>query len=191
MMSDYVIKQPVSHPGVIETATGDYVDPLDLRPEDVDGYAIARGLSHICRFGGQCVRYYSVAEHCCRMADVVPSHLRRVALLHDAAEAYLCDMPTPVKTRLADYREIEARAGAAILARYRVEDRRDELHAWDAMLLRAEADALMPSKGYGWQWAGGVMPQLIEICPNGGELGWDPERARREWMSRFHKLITG
>ena len=46
--------------------------PLDPRPEDVRIEDIAHALSMQCRFAGHCDRFYSVAEHSIRVADLVP-----------------------------------------------------------------------------------------------------------------------
>ena len=71
--------------------------PLDPRPEDVRIEDIAHALSMQCRFAGHCDRFYSVAEHSIRVADLVPREDKLWALLHDASEAYLVDLPRPIK----------------------------------------------------------------------------------------------
>lgn len=80
-----------------------WFDPLDLKPEDVDGRDLAVSLSHLCRFNGHIDKFYSVAQHSIAVARLVevrgggpPTVLQ--ALLHDAPEAYLCgDVPGPLK----------------------------------------------------------------------------------------------
>jgi len=83
--------------GWMETFTGKRVNPLELRPEDVDIVDIAHALSQICRYGGHCHKFYSVAEHCIRVAVKAPDELKLAALLHDAEEAYLGDVIRPLK----------------------------------------------------------------------------------------------
>jgi hypothetical protein len=73
---------------------------------------IAHALSHICRYGGHCNRFYSVAEHSILLAEYVysvenNSQMALEALLHDATEAYYCDIPRPFKYNLPLYREFE------------------------------------------------------------------------------------
>src|SRR5262249_40410739 len=63
-----------------------------LRIED-----IAQGLAHECRFNGHVREFYSVAEHCVRVSWLVPQAFALEGLLHDASEAYLKDVPSPLK----------------------------------------------------------------------------------------------
>ena len=93
-----------------QTFTGAKVNPMTLEPEDVRLEDVAHALSLICRFNGHCNRHYSVAQHSVAGAHVALSsgywhtehkHDRRNLalwfLIHDAAEAYLQDLPRPVK----------------------------------------------------------------------------------------------
>ena len=81
--------------------------PLNPRPDDVFVEDIAHSLSFQCRFNGHCRRFYSVAEHSVRVADILPTELRLWGLFHDAAEAYVSDLPRPVKAQLPDYQQAE------------------------------------------------------------------------------------
>lgn len=76
---------------------GYHVYPLTLRPAEIRGPDIVRSLSRICRFGGGLNEHYSVAQHSCMVADLVPSEYEAAALLHDAAEAYIGDIVRPLK----------------------------------------------------------------------------------------------
>jgi hypothetical protein len=59
----------------IQTATGRPFWPIDPRPEDIDIEDIAHALSMLCRFGGHCLRFYSVAEHSVLLSQyVAPEH---------------------------------------------------------------------------------------------------------------------
>jgi hypothetical protein len=93
----------------IQTFTGKQFWPLEPRAEDVDVRDIAHSLSLQCRFNGHCRVFYSVAEHSVRVSRIVPPDLASWGLLHDAAEAYLSDLPRPVKDRLFGFRDIEER----------------------------------------------------------------------------------
>lgn len=89
----------------IRVFTGRLLDPLSPNPEDIDIRDIAHALARMPRFAGHTHRFYSVAEHCLRCLQLVESKERYglEVLLHDASEAYLMDIPKPIKHRLPDY----------------------------------------------------------------------------------------
>ena len=117
----------VHEPGpFIQTLSGRRVNPLDAAPEDIDPADIARALSNLCRFGGHSKAFYSVAQHSAIVCDLLeergatPDELM-AALLHDAAEAYLGDLPHPLKHRSelgAAFRVAEKRLEAVIAERF-------------------------------------------------------------------------
>jgi 5'-deoxynucleotidase YfbR-like HD superfamily hydrolase len=112
--------------GWMTTYTGLRIWPCDLRASDILLTDIAHGLSIENRFGGHTFEPYSVAQHSLlvfQIANVIAPiddceyggivHLG--ALFHDAAEAYIKDIPTPIKRHLGEaYREIEIRAETAV-----------------------------------------------------------------------------
>ncbi len=80
---------------------------FDFDDPKVDIEDIAYSLSQICRFGGHCRPFYSVAEHCIAMSYLCKH--KRWGLMHDAAEAYTGDIITPLKSKLKEIRTIEDR----------------------------------------------------------------------------------
>ena len=76
------------------------------KPFTPDIETIASALSHVNRFNGH-VGVYSVAQHCALVALQLPRHLRLAGLLHDAPEAYLGDVTSPLKAMLPEYKAIE------------------------------------------------------------------------------------
>ena len=114
--------------------------PLDPKPEEIVPEDIAHALALKCRFGGHSRRFYSVAEHSLRVFSIVQATSERApafgpfygiardanirelagyyALLHDAAEAYLADIPRPVKPSIREWKAIEARVDDAVLAAF-------------------------------------------------------------------------
>jgi hypothetical protein len=80
----------------MQTWTGKKFYPLDPRPEDVEVLDIIYALGNLSRYNGHCA-FYSVAEHSVLVSELVPYNLALQALMHDAAEAYISDIITPVK----------------------------------------------------------------------------------------------
>ena len=112
----------------MQTSLGGKFFPLDPRPEEIFISDIANGLALDCRYAGQgrVDRYYSVAEHSYHMAmysyktNGMPG-LALAILLHDAAEAYLNDLPRAVKLAAGDgYKGMEERLQLMICGKYQV-----------------------------------------------------------------------
>lgn len=102
--------------------SGNHVDPLDPDPDLIEIEDIAWHLAHEARFGGGTPFHYSVARHSIYVMKQIPDDLtvdvKLQALLHDAPEAYLKDIPRPVKERLHDYQALEATMWEAICTRF-------------------------------------------------------------------------
>jgi uncharacterized protein len=81
----------------IQTANGRCFDILNPRAEDIHVDDIAHHLAAINRFTGAARRPYSVAQHSCLVARLLPPRLRLAGLLHDASEAYTGDWSSPLK----------------------------------------------------------------------------------------------
>ena len=83
----------------ITTYTGKKFYFDDITPDQIDIEDIAHSLSMICRFMGHSHQFYSVAQHSLLIDRriVGPPGLHLAALLHDAAEAYVNDLATPLK----------------------------------------------------------------------------------------------
>jgi len=102
------------------TYTGREVHPLDPKPQEITIFDVARSLSQMCRFLGHTRAFYSVAQHSVLVSKLVPRGDALWGLLHDASEAYLCDLPSPIKrdTEMSIYRIAEDRLMLAVCERY-------------------------------------------------------------------------
>ncbi len=130
----------------IQTISGKRVDLPIPKPEQIDIYDIAYALAMKCRFNGQCKKFYSVAEHSVRVSWLLPPGLELAGLLHDANEAYLPDIPRPVKELIPDYKRVENLMEEAINLKYSIElsdEGKRQIKRADNVMLATEARALM------------------------------------------------
>jgi uncharacterized protein len=102
----------------LSTFSGKKFYPFNPSPEQIEIVDIAHGLSMVCRFSGQCPYFYSVAEHCIHVTNALPPSLKLEGLLHDASEAYLADLPKPVKMGLRDYSLLETQVETVIAEKF-------------------------------------------------------------------------
>lgn len=165
------------------TFSGKQFDPIDPQPDMIDLIDIAHGLSHECRYAGQCRYFYSVAQHSVMVSQIVPLERALEGLLHDATEAYLKDIPRPLKALLPDYRSIEARVDAVIRDRFGLPAEMSmEVKDADLVLLATERRDLMPE---GAPWA-----SLQGITPLGKTIrATHPGRAKSLFMEQTLKIL--
>ena len=143
--------------------SGNYFD--FMAPEDCTFTIedIAHGLSNVCRFGGQCSRFYSVAQHSVHVAELLPPEHKLAGLLHDAAEALIGDVPKPLKDMLPDYRALEKRIEAVVAERFGVSAQLPAaVKDADVQMLATEQNQLMPDRE-GRSYAGGKHPRTRRL----------------------------
>jgi hypothetical protein len=176
---------------VEEWARGDWMQlfsgrrfyPLDPQPVDIAPEDIAHALSLLCRYGGHLDRFYSVAEHSVLMSQAVAPEHALVALLHDATEAYVVDVPRPLKRYLPDYKAIEASVWNAICLRFHLAgDLPPEVKEADTRILLTERDVLMSRTMYSWSIED-MEPLPVTI------QGWAPTDAEEKFFARLEVLF--
>ncbi|MCI5822839.1 MAG: phosphohydrolase [Lachnospiraceae bacterium] len=96
----------------ITTYTGKHFTVAEPKEEDIDINDIAHALSMLSRANGHFSQFYSVGQHSvdCAYEAIEREYSMRVALaclLHDASEAYLCDIPRPIKNKMPEYLKAE------------------------------------------------------------------------------------
>lgn len=186
MSSDWHEKQEIEKAGSIETFTGRRFKPIDPNPININIRDIAHSLSMNCRYNGHCSRFYSVAEHSVLMSSYLYDmgwdwETQIWALLHDASEAYLPDMPRPIKGLVNGFDEAEERIQRAIAMRFNLSWPIPEIvHVCDDGILADEARQLIRSGGEDW-----YLPEDslgIEV------FCWSPQTAYMKFIDRYLEL---
>jgi hypothetical protein len=168
----------------MQTYTGQVFYPTDPRAEEVDPVDIAHALGMICRYGGHAHRFYSVAEHCVLMSHAVPAEHALWALLHDAAEAYVGDMVSPLKQLMPAYRAVEIGVMRAIIERFDLPDAMpDRVAEADLRILLDERAAVLGPTPQPWA------AHIEEMRPLGVDIRcWSPEVASDWYLLRLRDL---
>lgn len=136
----------------LQTYTGKKFWPMDPRAEDFDVLDIAHALANTCRYNGHCTQFYSVAEHSIIISSLSPPGCELWGLLHDASEAYLCDIPRPLKRHLTEFKVLEAACDKALAEAFGLPwPIPDEVMAIDRAMLRVERRDLMIGQEFAWK----------------------------------------
>lgn len=177
----------------IQTFTGKRVDVFNLEEfkKQIDIVDIAKSLSGRCRFSGFVEPLYTVGEHVVRVkrkleAEGFPPLVLLAALLHDASEAYLSDVPRPIKYKLAEYRALEKQIQEAIFEYFGIvmtEEMHSHVKRADNILLLTEARDLLPGDTSDWMTALGVAPLSERIVP------WKPYETEAIFYREFLVLL--
>lgn len=167
----------------MQTYTGKRFTVGNPNPDDIDIVDIAHSLSMQCRYNGHCDKFYSVAEHCVHLYEAAQPEDKLWALLHDATEAYLCDIPTPVKPLLKGYKDIERNLMAMIAKKYGLSEKMPETVHWlDTVILTDEIIQNLNMKDMDHWYE---KPRLGITIHN-----WTPQQAEREFLERFNEAVS-
>ncbi|MFC0243651.1 phosphohydrolase [Rhodopseudomonas telluris] len=165
----------------LQTYSGRPFWPLDPRSEDVEIQTIAHALSLQCRYGGHCIRFYSVAEHSVLLSEVAPPPYRLAALLHDAAEAYMVDVPRPLKLMLNGYAEAEDAILAVIGKTFGVTpDEFAAVREIDKAILGDEVAQNLAPSHKPWSYIGRPLGVRLHC--------WSPVEAEQQFLHAFDQL---
>jgi 5'-nucleotidase len=174
----------------IETFSGKKFYFLDPRKEDVDIIDIAHSLSMQCRFTGHSNSFYSIAEHSLIVSSLCPKEHKLWGLLHDASEAYLTDVASPVKPHLTNYKLMEKVIMEPICNKFGISNHMpDEVHKADMEALRIEAYWLMNSRGQDWLINQGVSP--YNSITDNKLYGYNPTEAKKAFLNEFARVTDG
>lgn len=167
----------------IQTHSGRRFCPTNPNPNAIVIQDVAHSLAMQCRFSGHCRKFYSVAQHSVLVSYICDSQDALWGLLHDASEAYLVDVPRPLKRsgKLQGYIEFEAKMQEAVCRRFGLPMKEPpSVKKADQALLATEARDLMSPLHPDWDWPVEPLPFLIE--------SWDHQKAKDMFMKRFFEL---
>lgn len=172
----------------MQTNSGRRFYPQDPRPEEIDAGDIAHALSLLCRYGGHVDRFYSVAEHCVLMSEAIAPEFALTALLHDATEAYVVDVPRPVKRYLPEYAVLEQKVWSAITTRFGLPayiGLPPEVKEVDNRILLNERATLLRNAEVGvWNDIETMEPLPVVV------EGWLPAEAEARYIARLNELVN-
>lgn len=161
-------------------------EPFDYdNPRHVDIEEIAHALSHICRFGGHTSEFYSVAQHSIMVSSILPSSLALEGLLHDASEAFIGDMPTPLKLMFPGYKEIERRIEAVMSEQYGLNLAAPEIKQADLLMLATERKLFTKNQEDYWPILEGIEPLPWVFPP------MSPEKAKDAFLNVYQEINNG
>lgn len=158
----------------IVTYTGWEVDLANPKPDDVHIVDIATALSRICRYTGHLDYHYSVAQHSVYVSEMTGT---LEGLMHDAHEAYVGDVSSPLKKLLPDYAKIEEKHRANIAQVYDLPlEMSRECHEADMQMLANESLTFFERN-----FAPDYKPTRLDCV-------WSPELARQKFLDVFDTL---
>lgn len=178
------------HGDWMQVSRGTSFWPLDPRQDEIDIRDVAHALSMVCRYGGHCLRFESVAEHSLYVSYAVGGVSPENALwglLHDASEAYLGDIPRPLKPHLQGYAEWERHLMSLICLKFGLSwPMPDVVKEMDRRILSNEREQNMAPMAVGELEWGNTLPAIpgvtIHCLP--------PEEAERRFLNRFNLLTV-
>jgi len=152
---------------------------------------IAHALSNICRFGGHTKEFYSVAEHSVLVSRNVSKEAAIYGLMHDAGEAYLMDIPRPIKQFAPKLERLEQKLLNAIVEKYNIPINKkiiEEVKDADNRILEAEGAVVFQQTPTWWNSEGidprnanGELVLSVKCLP--------PKDAKELFLIRFFGIV--
>jgi len=169
---------------VIQLSRGIYIDLADPDYGTVEIEDIAHALARLCRYTGHVTfEHYSVAQHSVIASWEAPLGFELEALMHDASEAVLGDVSSPLKNLLPEYRKLEHLHEERIAKRFNLPwPMSDEVRLVDLRMLATERPQLLTETEEPWGILQGVEPYPIHL------ESWSSMRAEREFLVRYKHL---
>nr|WP_295901143.1 HD family phosphohydrolase [uncultured Bdellovibrio sp.] len=183
-LTDKLNKPEIIEKSWVITLSGNRFNILDPNPEAVKIEDIACALARQARFNGHTRFFYSVGQHSCLGAEVSPTkEIALHMLFHDATEAYIGDLVSPVKALLPDFEIIESRIHWAISQKFNMEYPLPKVvKQIDRRLLATEVRDLI-TKDLGSWCIGQDEPFEFPIIP------WPPEVTEARFLELARNLL--
>lgn len=161
----------VINPRAIMLHSGVLFDVFDPNPDDINVEDIAHALSNLCRFGGHSPQFYSVAQHCVLCSHIDGSPREQLEfLMHDSSEAYLADLPRPIKRQLSEYSRVEDNLLEIIFKKFDLSfPLSEKVKQIDNCALAFEYKSFFEMRDYSFDY-------------------WKPEEAKEKFLARFEEL---
>ena len=175
----------LAHEG-IALLSGNLFDYNNPEGSTVEIEDIATALSNVCRFAGHVHYFYSVAQHAVNCSLIVPKAYAFDALMHDTAEAFTNDLPTPLKWALPVFKELEVRIETAMSKRFGFQyPLPDAVKVADLQMLRMEKEKIKRDKTH-WQMLDGV--EVDDLWDKVELHAMSPNKAKSAFLERFYEL---
>lgn len=172
----------------ITTISGKQIKFSKPDESQIDIEDIATGLSNLCRYAGQIRQFYSVAQHSVLVCDLVwkmtqDSEIALSGLVHDSTEAYMVDVPAPLKNmpQMTGYRDLEDNMEAAIYKALHVPFPGIVVKLADKMAYRIERAAIFHDKT-----EFDTRSKVMEYHFRDGL--WEPFLARQRFLDTYRML---
>lgn len=180
-------------PNYMRSRSGQFIHFDDPSPASFKINDIAHGLSRAPRWVGQSSVFYSVAQHSVWVSQQCtnPNHAL-TALMHDASEAFLCDLPAGLKALCPEYKKIEDKFNVCIALRYGLTfPWPQEVKEADTLALFVEAERLnLGSPAIVWPGTKFEDREHARISQLAFMLTpLDQDEARRLFLDRFEELL--
>jgi len=182
--------------GILQTYSGRVISLTRPDPRSFHARDIAEGLAKVCRFSGQVHGYYSVAAHTLNVYALVrlaggTLQEQLAALLHDATEAYIADLPSPAKIKCPGYVRLEKRLNKAIAKRFNAPETMPAIVKWaDDEMLDYERGLLFHGRCPDLKGAGEIyslIPQFLNALNHVLDEIWREEQwNKKELYSDFY-----
>lgn len=160
-----------------------YVEP-DVTTIDIE--MVAHVLSQVNRFAGHTPFPYSVAQHAVNVSLIVERGHEKTALLHDTAEAFTNDLPTPLKVMVPAFKEIETRIESALSHKFGFQYPLPwAVKLADLQMLAIEKHCLKPSSKH-WAILDGIEWEHLMQIPN--LMPMSSTEAKRQFLARWEQV---